>query len=107
LQESGVHGCGPNQELARTLQSVGEGGKDESRVLDELSVEVDHSKKSLKSRFICRHRKLRDDSGVLDQGATAGAAEAMTQKLNLRDRELTLGKADGEAMETAELKNLS
>ena len=68
---------------------------DESCVLDELFVKVDHAKKTLESRFICPSRKLSDSRSVLDQGTASRAVEVVPKEFDLGDRKLTLRQTNG------------
>ena len=47
-------------------------------------VKINHTKESLKSRFIHGRRKFTDGGGMLGQGVKAGTGESVSQKLGLR-----------------------
>ena len=56
---------GPSQSLARTLESVSEGGQDPSKATEEIPVLINDPQKPLESRHVRWLRKGRDGSGVL------------------------------------------
>ena len=52
-------------------------------VLEKSLVEINHTEKTLQSRFIQGQRKIRDGGGVLGEGAETGAGEMVSQELSL------------------------
>ena len=70
-------------------------------------VEVDHTEELLKSRFIQGQRKILKGGGVFWERVETGTGEGMTQELSLGDGELTLAQANPQAMDTAQLQDVS
>ena len=68
MDASTVKHRGPRKRLAGTLEGIGERSYNLSNVAKEQMVKVQHTKKSLKSRFIGRQRKISDGRGVLRGG---------------------------------------
>ena len=73
-------------------------------VMEKLSVEVNHTEESLKSRFIRGRRKISNGVGALWERVETGTGEAMAQELGLGDGELTFAQANCQAMDTAQLQ---
>ena len=67
---------------------------------------INHTKESLKSRFICGRREIINGGGVLGKGVKAGAGETMAQELGFRDGEFTLAQAYCQAMGAAQLQDV-
>ena len=72
-------------------------------------VKINHSEESLKSRFICRRRKISDGGGVLGQRMQASTGESVSKELSLRHGKLTLAQAIGAAQlqDVTEMLNMS
>ena len=75
-------------------------------VTEKSLVEINHPEESLKSRFICRRRKILNGRGMLGKRMEAGTCEAMAQELGLRDSKLTFAQADRQAMGKAQLQEV-
>ena len=52
VDKGGVKIVGPQERLARTLEGVGERSKDLGGVLEKSPVKINHTEKTLQSRFI-------------------------------------------------------
>ena len=70
-------------------------------------VKINHTKKSLKSRFIHGQRKISDGGGVLVQMMKTSTGESVAKELGLRQRELTLVQANHQAMGAAQLQDVT
>ena len=105
--KGGVEHIGPRQRLPRTHEGVGERSKDLNSIAEKSLVEINHTKKLLKSGFNQGRRKISDGGGMLEERAEAGTSEAMTQELCLRNPELTFTQANCQALDSAQLQNVS
>ena len=76
---SGVH----RRDLARPLEGVGERSKDLGSVSEKYPVEINHTKKTLKSGFIRGRRELCDGGGMLGERTETGTGEMVSQELSL------------------------
>ena len=74
----------PQERFARTFQGIGERSKDLRGVSEKSPVEINHTEKTLQSRFIRGRRKIGDGGGVLGEGAETGAGEMVSQEFSLR-----------------------
>ena len=74
--------------------------------MEKHSVEVYHTKESLKSRFICWRGKLTDGSSVLRERMETGTGEAVAQELSLGNCKLTFVQANCQAMDPAQLQDV-
>ena len=70
-------------------------------VAEKSQVEINHTKKSLKSGFILGRRNISNGRGMLQERAEAGAGEVMTQELSLGNLELTFAQANRQAVDSA------
>ena len=71
MAKGSIQGQSPIQQLTRTLKGIGQGGQNQSSVLDKLPVEVQHAQNSLQDRLIRQWRKRADDEGVDREGLVA------------------------------------
>ena len=71
------------RDLPRTLKGVGERSKDLGGVLEKTPIEINHTKKTLQSRFIRGQRKICDGGGMLGERAKTGTGEMVSQELSL------------------------
>ena len=85
---------GPLERFTGTLEGIGERSLDLSCVEEKSSAETNHPKKSLKSRFICRQRKLFNGGGMLGKRMETRTGEAMAQELGLQNCKLTFAQAN-------------
>ena len=76
--EGGVELSCPQERFARTLQGVGERSKDLSSVSEKSPVEINHTKKMLKSGFIQGRRELHDGGGMLGERTETGIGEMVS-----------------------------
>ena len=91
----------------RTLEGVVERSKDLCSVGEKYPLEFNHIKKLLESRFIRGRRKISDGGGMLEERTEAGTSEVMTQELGLRNPKLTFAQANCQAIDSAQLQNVS
>ena len=70
-------------------------------------VKINHTKESLKSRFIRARRKILDGGGVLGQMMQAGTGESVSKELGLRHGKLTLAQVNCQAMGAAQLQDVT
>ena len=63
--KGGVKLGGPQERLARTLKGVGERNKDLGGISEKSPVKINHTEKTLRSRFIRGWRKLCDGGSML------------------------------------------
>ena len=80
---------------------------EKSSVSEKSLVEINHTKKTLQSRFIWGRRKICDGGGVLGKGVEAGAGETVSQELGFRYGKLTLAQAYRQAVGAAQLQDVS
>ena len=105
--KGGVEILRPQERFTRTFQGVGERSKDLGGVSKKSPVEINHTEKSLQSRFIRGRRKIRDGGGVLGEGAEAGAGEMVSQELSLRYSKFTFAQANRQAVNSAQVQDIS
>ena len=70
-------------------------------------VKINHTKESLKSRFIRGRRKILNGGGVLWQRMQAGTGEVVAKELGLRHGKLALAQANCQAMGAAQLQDVT
>ena len=70
-------------------------------------VKINHTKESLKSRFIRGQKEITNGGGVLGKGVKAGAEETVSKELGFRYSELTLFQAYHQAMGAGQFQDLS
>ena len=88
------------------LRALVRGARTQVVFVKKTSVEIDHTKESLKSRFIQRRRKVSNGGGVLLERMEAGTGEAMAKELCPGNGKLTLAQANCQAMDTAQLQEI-
>ena len=69
-------------------------------------VKINHTKESLKSRFIRGRRKILDGRGVHGQRMQAGTGEFVSKELGLRHGKLALAQANCQAMGATQLQDV-
>ena len=74
---------GPQERLALTLKGVGERSKDLGGISEKSPVKINHTEKTLQSRFIRVRRKLCFGGGMLGERAETGAGEMVAKELSL------------------------
>ena len=87
--KGGVKLGGPQERLARTLKGVGERSKDLGGVSEKSLVEINHTEKTLQSRFIRGRRKLSDGGGMLGERAetvTGETINSLSERMSFRNR---------------------
>ena len=78
-----------------------------SSVAEKSPVEINHTEKPLKSGFIRGGRKISVGRGMLKESAEARTGETMTQELGFGNPELTFTQANLQAMDSAQLQEVS
>ena len=73
----------------------------------ETSVEVDHTEESLKFRFVQGRRKISNGRGVFQERVKTRTGGVMAQELSLGDGKLTFAQANCQAIDTAQLQDVS
>ena len=74
---------------------------------EKTTVKINHSKESLKTRFIRGRRKITNGRGVLGKRVKAGTGESVSQELGFRHSKLTLAQAYRQAMGVAQLQDVT
>ena len=72
-----------------------------------MTVKINHTKESLKSRFIRGRRKILDGGGVLGQRMQASTGEFVSKELGFRHGELALAQVNFQAMGVAQLQDVT
>ena len=75
--------------------------------MEKSSIEVDHPEEMLKSRFIQKRRKVSNGGGMNGKRMEDGTGEAMAKELGLGDCKLTFAQANRQAMDMAQLQDIS
>ena len=75
--------------------------------MEKTTVNISHTKESLKSRFIRGRRKIFFGGGVFGQRMQAGTGESVSKELGLRHGKLALAQANRQAMGAAQLQDVT
>ena len=75
-------------------------------VLKKSPVEIDHTKKMLKFRFIRGRRKLSDGGGMLGERGETGDGEMVSKELSFRYSKLTFVQANCQAMSLPQVQDI-
>ena len=104
--EGGVELRSPQERLTGALEGVGKRSKDLGSVSEKSPVEINYTKKTLKSWFIRGSRELCDGRGMLGERMETGTGEMVSQELSLRHRKFTFAQADRQAMGSAQVQDI-
>ena len=97
-----LHLVRPGEQFGISAEGVGQGQENSCCTPDELPIDVEETKESLKSRTVLRSGELLNGGSVFLERSGAGGRNLVTQKLEVGGGEHTLLQVDCETMLPAE-----